>query len=356
MFKTTLCSALLFLFTILVAQPQAHIHGEEPRTPSNDCDFFKGSWIMDHSYPLYNGSDCPFVNPGLNCQKNGRIDKMYLSFRWQPHRCQLARFNGEEFLRRNRGKKIMFVGDSLSSNQWQSLACMLYHTVPRSNHIFVTQGPLLNLTFPEYGVSVMYLKNGFLVDLVVEKRGRILKLDSISRCSKWEGVDILIFNSYHWWTHSGSKKTWDYYQVGEEIYRGMERMDAYKIALTTWAKWVDTYVDPKKTRVFFQGISAVHELGQDWNEPTVRNCEGQTLPIRGLHFPGKRYPGEQVVKDVLAKMKNPAYLLDITLLTQLRKDGHPSKYGDEGVDCSHWCLAGVPDTWNQILYNILLRS
>lgn len=60
-----------------------------------------------------------------------------------------------------------------------------------------------------------------------------------------------------------------------------------------------------------------------------------------------------MIKDVLKNMKRYVYLLDITLLTQLRKDGHPSRWGKKGVDCSHWCLAGVPDTWNQILYNIL---
>uniref|UniRef100_A0A2P2Q8X1 Trichome birefringence-like C-terminal domain-containing protein n=1 Tax=Rhizophora mucronata TaxID=61149 RepID=A0A2P2Q8X1_RHIMU len=57
-------------------------------------------------------------------------------------------------------------------------------------------------------------------------------------------------------------------------------------------------------------------------------------------------------------MKRPAYLLDITLLTELRKDGHPSTYAGSGSklnDCSHWCLAGVPDTWNQLLYAALLK-
>lgn len=66
-----------------------------------------------------------------------------------------------------------------------------------------------------------------------------------------------------------------------------------------------------------------------------------------------------MVKSVLSRMYKPVYLLDITLLTQLRKDGHPSTYTGAGsafVDCSHWCLAGVPDTWNVILNAALLQK
>lgn len=86
-------------------------------------------------------------------------------------------------------------------------------------------------------------------------------------------------------------------------------------------------------------------------------CDGETEPVKGSTYPAPSHPGEAVVKSVISSMTQPVYLLDITLLTQLRKDGHPSVYTGRGTtfdDCSHWCLAGVPDTWNQLLYAALL--
>lgn len=49
-------------------------------------------------------------------------------------------------------------------------------------------------------------------------------------------------------------------------------------------------------------------------------------------------------------------LLDITFLSQFRADGHPSQWAAAGKellkpqDCLHWCLPGVPDVWNQMLF------
>ena len=44
----------------------------------------------------------------------------------------LPRFNGKDFLERFRNKRIVFVGDSISLNQWQSLTCMLHSHHRRS--------------------------------------------------------------------------------------------------------------------------------------------------------------------------------------------------------------------------------
>lgn len=81
----------------------------------------------------------------------------------------------------------------------------------------------------------------------------------------------------------------------------------------------------------------------------LKSCAGHTEPVKG---PGSPHPAEVVLEKVLGGMGKDVFLLNITTLSQLRIDGHPSVYGHGGhndLDCTHWCLSGVPDIWNEFL-------
>ncbi|KAF3489365.1 hypothetical protein F2Q69_00053951 [Brassica cretica] len=203
--------------------------------------------------------------------------------------------------------------------------------------------------FPEFSQRTTYI-----VDISKEKIGRVLNLGAIEGgADAWKNMDVLVFNSWHWWTHKGQSQGWDYIRVGSSLVRDMNRLDAFYKGLTTWGRWVDQNVDTTKTKVFFQGISPTHYEGREWNEPR-KSCNGQMQPFDGSNYPSGQPPSAGVVSKVLSSMKKRVFLLDITTLSQLRKDAHPSTYGgDGGNDCSHWCLPGLPDTWNQLLYAAL---
>lgn len=95
--------------------------------------------------------------------------------------------------------------------------------------------------------------------------------------------------------------------------------------------------------------------GWEWNEP-LNSCKGQTQPYLGVKYPGGIPLASVVINKVLSRIKKPVYLLDITTLSQYRKDAHPSYYGRQNaMDCSHWCLPGLPDTWNLLLYTMLFH-
>lgn len=80
----------------------------------------------------------------------------------------------------------------------------------------------------------------------------------------------------------------------------------------------------------------------------------QSEPWNNIHI-------SKTIKEINTRRRKVEFL-NITYLAEFRKDGHPSIYYlQPGMvafvqDCSHWCLPGVPDTWNEILYVYLLSN
>lgn len=324
------------------------------------CDLTSGKWVYDQTYPLYDPSTCPYLSTAVKCQKNGRPDSDYEKWRWKPDGCTIPRFDALEFLGRMRRKRIMLVGDSIMRNQWESLVCLVQSVIPTARKTVTYHGPAMAFQALDFETSIEFCWAPFLVELKKEPGGkRILHLDLIEENAKyWRGVDVLVFDSAHWWTHSDKYSSWDFLVDGNNAYTNMNPMVAYEKGLTTWAKWIDLNLDPRETRVFFRSMSPKHNRENGWK------CYNQKEPLQYFSHPHVP-PQLPVLTGVLQRMRFPVYLQDITTLSALRRDGHPSVYGKSigqeekqhvkgyTSDCSHWCLPGVPDTWNEML-NVLL--
>ncbi|KAL6515462.1 hypothetical protein OROHE_018496 [Orobanche hederae] len=333
----------------------------DTNTISNDCNVFSGKWVVDESYPLYNASQCPFVEPGFDCLANGRRDKEYLKWRWKPDNCEIPRFDARVVLELLRGKRVVFVGDSLSRTQWESMICMLMSGIEDKNSVYEINGSgitkqirYLGVRFGTCGITVEFYRSIFLVQPgPVPKNSpkrvkTVLKLDRLDGASReWIDADILVFNSGHWWNPA---KLFE--MIGGRIKFGMPISSAFKVALATWQSWIDNAINPNRTQVFFRTFESSH-----WSSGSRQNCKVTRQPSLGTVAKERSSISEAIINAVKSA-SFPVKLLHVTPMGASRSDAHVGSWSDNPSvpDCSHWCLPGVPDMWNEFLIWFLLSS
>ncbi|KAG2541530.1 protein trichome birefringence-like 28 [Panicum virgatum] len=351
------------------------------------CDLYRGSWVYDEmNAPVYKEGGCEFLTEQVTCMRNGRRDDSYQKWRWQPTDCDLPRFDARLLLERLRNKRLMFVGDSLNRNQWESMVCLVQSVIPAGKKTltkFVNGGSSNVFRAHEYNATVEFYWAPFLVESnsdnpkVHSVPDRVIQWHAIAKHARnWLGVDYLVFNTYIWWLNTLDIKVLKgSFDQGSTEYVEVDRPVAYKEVLKTWAKWVDRNIDPNKTTVFFMGMSPNHITPEAWGNQGGIKCAMETLPITNrsasldVGTDWRLYAGAQEVLPTLRRV--PVHFVDITALSELRKDAHtsvhtlrqgklltPEQQADPKTyaDCIHWCLPGLPDTWNQFLYARIASS
>ncbi|KAL7095233.1 hypothetical protein ACP275_10G011100 [Erythranthe tilingii] len=365
----------------LVFHKEDRIRHENNSTPV--CNLFSGKWIYDNSsYPLYKEKQCSFMENDFACETNGRKDLKYQHWRWQPHHCDLPRFNGTALLERLRGKKLVFIGDSLNRNQWRSMLCLIDSYLPPSSKKSVgVKGNLLSFHSIEYNATIGFYWEPMLVEsngdniFIHRKQTRAVRIKSIVKHGRhWKDADILVFDSFAWWMDETIQLVWGSFESPDAIYRTIEmKLRRYEIALNTWSDWLEMHINPNKTKLFFMSLSPYRVGNTTWG--TDHTCHDKTEPILNENYwpSGANMSMMRIVESTIEKLKERGVkveYMNITRLSANREDGHPSihrpfwrsvtkeeiqndipKYSD----CLHWCLPGVPDVWNQILYSYIMK-
>ncbi|KAJ7945259.1 Trichome birefringence-like family [Quillaja saponaria] len=302
-------------------------------------------------------------NRGSIALANGRPDKDYLEWRWKPEKCDIPKFNVHNTLEMLRGKRVVFVGDSMSRTQWESLICMLMAGVEDKGSVYeVNQNKItkrirfLGVRFSTFNFTIEFFRSVFLVQegpmpKHAPKRVKsTLKLDMLDDIShQWVDSDVLIFNTGHWWVPNKLFQVGCYFQVENSLKLGMSIPSAFRTALGTWASWVEKEININRTRIFFRTFEPSH-----WSDQHFRSCvvtQSPTLDPKGRD----RSLFSDTVLEVAKNMTVPITVLHITSMSAFRSDAHVGNCSDKPSvpDCSHWCLPGVPDMWNEIVLSHL---
>ncbi|CAA2973822.1 protein trichome birefringence-like 31 [Olea europaea var. sylvestris] len=353
------------------------INVSEDEIIKDGCNVFEGKWIWDNeSHPLYREESCPFLVKQTTCLRNGRPDSFYQNWRWQPNSCNLPKFNALKFLEMLRDKRLMFVGDSIQRGMFESMVCLVQSAIPDGMKSLTRIPPRKIFAIEEFNATIEYYWAPFIVESISEHATnhtvlkRLVKLDSVAKHSKeWEEVDILIFESYVWWMH---KPQINATYGSEDNIQEYNATTAYRLALETWANWIESSINPRTQKIFFATLSPTHLWSWEWKPGSDGNCFTETHPIEGSYWgTGSNLEIMGIVKEITGKLKANVRLLNITQLSEFRKDGHTSVFGERKgklltkeqrsdpknyADCIHWCLPGVPDSWNEILYALLLQD
>lgn len=268
-------------------------------------------------------------------------------------------------------KTIAFIGDSLARQQFQSLMCMASggEESPEVEDVATEYGLVKRCgakrpdgwvyRFPNTNTTILFYWSASLCDLVAINSSTdpaasdiAMHLDRPPAFLRrlLHRFDVLVLNTGHHWNKGKIRANrWVIHVNGNpnEDKRLNDIWGAMNFTVHSIVRWLDSQLPLQpRLKAFFRTTSPRHFRNGDWN--TGGTCDSSTTPLAGGSEVLQDESSDKVVESAVRGTK--VKILDITAISELRGEAHMSNSSYKGgYDCLHWCLPGVPDTWNELL-------
>ncbi|GJP85488.1 hypothetical protein CLOP_g15581 [Closterium sp. NIES-67] len=179
--------------------------------------------------------------------------------------------------------------------------------------------------------------------------------------SEWSPVlrytDYVLFGIGPWYTIADPKKR--HYMVGNKERPNMHHLTAMQTALHTVARFTRS--------INYSGMpmlltySPVHNHVRVNSTAPELGCSSFMRPVaadalQGAEWATDAREARNAQIEVMQQAKE-FKVLDVTALSAFRPDGHLQNHCEskKAVDCLHWCIPGIPDTWSDIIYSYVME-
>ncbi|GJP32508.1 hypothetical protein CLOM_g17121 [Closterium sp. NIES-68] len=327
---------LLMLVTLSKGAPHPAT-ASETASNAKKCDYTRGRWLSTSAIPGYQPPYPDACIASLKCPQPLPGQKRPAAYAWLPDPpCspQHWRKQSNQLLTMYRDSTMAFIGDSFNSAVVESLKCILAQASPyQAETIKIGQLKYSCLRFIKYNMTVMSISSGYLVNNPAYSGSNVTYPNP-----RWTVVlprtRAAVFTAGHWFFHEKQPPPLDRLRSAFALTRNHLQSTNYS------------------GRALALSFSPLH---------VTKACSVAKAPLPASSSPAaianvtvsNAIPALRAQKWVLRGSR--LRLVDVTTMSRFRVDAHLRRKSEhERMDCSHWCLPGVPDSWNQILISHLL--
>ncbi len=270
---------------------------------------------------------------------------------WKPLKCNAIPFDRDKFCSNMKGKRIMFVGDSLL---YEIYVALFYQTLSDKNKVdtIVAQWDLNHINSKQLRWTIC---NGTVGSIFIRN-------DHISVDNEDLQIRAAVRNTNIMWRHLIPSHDVIVLAKGHHVVKKeVATEDVFKKSSLQTVEYLKKYANGKTIVFVTTSPGHPHCSKNSTAITTPLTTEPEYIKKELLPEFARDYGWENYHKHDLFLMnlfeKINAIIVDIAPMSYLRPDGHAFREVDgPDSDCLHYRLPATPDSWLYVMYNLLFNK